>query len=250
MKNFTSTLVSSRPVRLACALPVALLALCGVGHAQAAAEEPQFKLTVGAYHFSQSGQGIDTNLRHTSQYGTTWLAYFHAGVLDVHQLRAGWERSFGRDVRVLPSLQLASNGFAGGSINVETGERWFAGAGLGRTNLRPYYSLNFDPNDAWSLTGGYRVEGGASYTVGMVRDNRLNPDQRHLHAIYRAPLAEGDRITLDLLYKSGLVAGASVHAVGVTATYDWPRFFVRLAYDPYTNFTPDHAVRLSVGTRF
>jgi PAS domain S-box-containing protein len=33
-------------------------------------------------------------------------------------------------------------------------------------------------------------------------------------------------------------------------TYDWPRFFVRLAYDPKTNFTPVDARRLSIGTRF
>ena len=37
---------------------------------------------------------------------------------------------------------------------------------------------------------------------------------------------------------------------GKKQIYDWPRFFVRLAFDPKVNFTPENMWRLSVGTRF
>jgi len=49
---------------------------------------------------------------------------------------------------------------------------------------------------------------------------------------------------------AGLVNGESISKVGATVTYDWPRFFIRLAYDPNTNFTPDNVWRVSIGSRF
>ena len=95
---------------------------------------PAFKLTIGSHRFSESGNGVDVNLRHTSVIGTAWLGYFDAVGLDAHQFRAGWDHSYGDEVRLSPSFQLASGGFVGGSINVETGKAWFVGAGYGRTN--------------------------------------------------------------------------------------------------------------------
>ncbi len=218
-------------------------------HADEHADNPNFKLTLGIQDFSESGRGVDVNLRHASELGNTWVGYFDANGLDAHQLRGGWDQSFGDTVRLSPSLQVASGGFVGGSINLETGKTWFVGAGYGRTNLRPYFNLNYDPNDAWSLSGGYRADG-VSYTLSYTRDDRENPDQQHLHAIYRAPVNGGDRLTADLLYKRGLVNGESISKLGATFTYDWPRTFVRLAYDPNTNFSSDNVVRVSVGTRF
>lgn len=212
--------------------------------------DPAFKLTVGWYRYSDSTSGVDTNLRHTSDLGNIWLGYFRYPAEDVGQWRTGWDRSFGSAVRVMPSLQWASGGFVGGSIQAETGSPWFTGAGLGRTNLRPYYNLNFDPNDSWLLTAGHRGVDGDAITLQMIRDNREHPDQRHFHAIYRTPMPEGQRFTLDALYKVGFVEDAKIRRFGFTATYDWPRFFVRVALDPKTNFTPLDAWRLSVGTRF
>ena len=217
---------------------------------EAATKDPAFKLTVGAYHFSQSGWGLDTNLRHTSKLGNVWGGYFRSAGLESRQWRAGWDHSFGDAVRVQPSIQTASGGHWGGSLNVETGERWVLGAGFGRTNLRPYYNLNFDPNDAWSLLVAWRDEGGRSLSASFIRDNRQNPDQRHFHLIWREPMPARERLTVDVLLKRGLVDSRWVSRAGATVTYDWPRFFARLAFDPYTNFTPDHAWRLSIGTRF
>ena len=229
---------------------VAAMAFSGTTYADEGGDGPAFKLTIGGHRFSESGNGVDVNLRHSSVLGTAWVGYFNASGLDAHQLRGGWEHSFGDSVRFLPSIQIASGGFVGGSINVETGKTWFVGAGLGRTNLRPYFNLNYDPNDAWSLSGGYRAADGVSYALSYTRDNRENPDQQHFHMVYRAPINDRDRFTLDVLYKRGLVNGDRISKVGATVTYDWPRYFIRLAYDPKTNFTPENVLRVSVGTRF
>ena len=239
---------NDRLVRLALLTVFALAPLTNAVAQEAPSAD--FKLTVSAFKFSESGSGVDVNVRHSSDYGNVWLGYFRAPRLDANQWRAGWDKSFGDAIRIQPSAQIASGGFVGGSLNVETGENWIVGAGLGRTNLRPYYNLNFDPNDAWSLLAGYRAASGQSYMAAYVRDNRENPDQQHVHLTSRTPLAGKERLTLDLLYKRGSVDGQRIRKVGGTVTYDWPQFFVRVAYDPNTNFTTDHAWRLNIGTRF
>ena len=224
--------------------------LVSVPAARAAGDDPAYKLTLGAYGFSDHSRGVDVNLRNTSEWGNSWVGYFRLPEQQVSQWRIGWDRSFGQAVRITPSAQLASGGFVGGSVQVEAGAPWFAGVGLGRTNLRPYYNLNFDPNDSWLVQAGHRGEDGRLVMAQMVRDNRQNPDQRHFHLLYRQPLAGGDRLTLDALYKVGLVEEQRIRRWGGTIAYDWPRVFVRLARDPDTNFTPLDAWRLSFGARF
>lgn len=224
---------------------VAALLVAGPVHA---GDDP-FKLTAGYYRMSENGNAVDVNLRHSSDYGNAWLGYFRAPAIEARQWRAGWDRSFGEAVRLQPSVQVASGGFVGGSLNVETGSTWVAGAGLGRTNLRPYYNLNFDPNDSWTLLAAYRADGGRSLSASYVRDNRQNPDQQHFHLTLREPVGESRRLTVDVLYKRGLVDGSRIARAGATVTWDWAKYFVRLAYDPKTNFTLDDAWRLSVGIR-
>ena len=220
--------------------------------AQAAVQvdKPANKLTLGGYHFADTGNAGDINLRHSNDYGDTWLGYYHSSARDEHQGRAGWNNTF--DVGVLrftPAAQIASRGYVTGSVAVETGETWFIGAGFGRTNLRPNWNLNFDPNDSWMLSGGWRGDG-QSLALQWIRDNRENPDQRHMHVVYRTTLSNGERATLDILHKRGLVDGESIRKTGASFTFDWPRYFVRLAYDPKVNFTTEDMWRLSVGTRF
>jgi hypothetical protein len=252
-----TAVLSAWPGALRGALVACLLLQVADVAAQADPEVPKeeagaraFKLTVGWYRFSDASDAGDVNLRHSSDLGNLWAGYSRQPEQDVSQWRGGWDRSFGDDVRIQPSIQFASGGFVGGSIGVEAGSPWFAGAGLGRTNLRPYYNLNFDPNDSWVLTAGRRSEDGQVLMVTMVRDNRENPDQRHVHLAWRQPIAGGERLTLDALWKKGLVDDEMIQRWGFTATYDWPAFFVRLAWDPNANFTPQDMWRLSVGTRF
>jgi hypothetical protein len=218
-----------------------------------------FKLTTGLYQYS-SGDGqisnaIDINLRHSSSIGNVWLGHFVWQAQDLTQDRLGWDNTIARsspigEVRVIPSLQLATGGAWNGSLGVETGENWFVGTGLGRTNLRDSVSLNFDPNDAVSLSGGYRWADSQALSFMLVRDNRLNPDQRHLHLIYRKPLPDQHRLTLDFLFKSGLVEGEAIERTGLALTYDWPRWFMRVSYDPKANFTAQDLWRLAMGARF
>lgn len=214
-------------------------------------EEAQpFKLTLGSYQFSGGGSGTDVNLRHTSSLGNLWLGYFDFARDHVSQWRAGWDRTLGDQVRVTPSMQVASHQFVGGSLQVETGDPWFVGAGLGRTNLKPYWNLNFDPNDSYTLSAGHRAAGGQTLALQYIRDNRENPDQRHLHVYWRQPMPDRQRLTLDLLYKQGIVDDRMIRRWGASATYDWPAVFLRVAYDPYANFGPDRQRRFSVGARF
>jgi hypothetical protein len=229
---------------------LALAALLGCLAGTAGADETHFKLTAADYATAGKTVGADWNLRYSGSPGNAWLGYYRDRVAGAGQWRGGWDSSFGDSVRVAPSVQVAAGGFVGGSLQFETGAPYFIGAGFGRTNLRPYWNLNFDPNDSWLLSAGYRGDAGQSLTTQYVRDNRQNPDQRHLHVVYRQPLAGGERLTVDLLHKQGLVDGVEIRRWGLALTYDWPRFFVRLAYDPKVNFTPDDMLRVSLGTRF
>jgi hypothetical protein len=221
----------------------------------ALSEEPSLKFTTGVYALSggalPSSHGLDVNLRQSSQLGNIWGAWYRSPEAQVSQPRMGWDNSFDMPRwRVMPSVQIASGGFMGGSLSVETGETFFAGVGLGRTNLRPYVNLNFDPNDAWMASLGYRWSSMQSLSMQVVKDNRQNPDQQHLHALYRSPLPNGQRLTLDLLFKSGLVEERMVHRTGLSVTYDFPHYFTRIAYDPVINFTPQSMWRVSVGARY
>ena len=135
-------------------------------------------------------------------------------------------------------------GFVGVSVSVETGDTWFVGAGVGRTNLRNYANLNFDPNDAWMLSGGYRWASSRSLAVQVVRDYPLNPDQQNVHLVYRTPINGDYRLTLDLLQKKGLVGGVPISRSGLSVAYDWPRYFVHVAWDPQVNFTTQDMLRL------
>lgn len=239
------------------------LGACSLAAFAQDAETQAWKFTLGMY--PQHGgnapavNGTDLNLRYSATWGNSWVGFSQsqatgADATSTHQVRAGWDATWPLGPenawRLQPSLQMASGGFWGGSLMVETGERWFAGAGLGRTNLRPYVNLNFDPNDAWMLSGGYRWGDSRSLSALVVRDNRQNPDQQHIHLVYRTPVAEGQRLTLDVLHKRGLVEGQWVRRVGASVTYDWPQWFVRLAYDPKANFGPQDMWRLSTGVRF
>ena len=237
-------------------LAALLLSPIAVAHAAEEAVQPiSYKFTAGHYQLSGGGlpaaAGLDVNLRATGRFGNAWLGWYGAPSQDVKQVRAGWDSSYALGpVRLMPSLQIASGGFVGGSVSLEAGDIWFVGVGAGRTNLRNYANLNFDPNDAWMLSGGYRWADNRSLALQVVRDNRLNPDQQNVHVVYRTPVNVNHRLTLDLLQKKGLVDGVSISRFGLSVGYDWPSYFVRVAWDPQVNFTAQDMLRLSVGTRF
>ena len=251
MTSCASGQLSTKGALLVTVLTVTTIlgAPAGAQSEDAPVDKPAYKLTLGRYHFSETGSATDLNLRHTDDLGDTWIGYYESSQRDEHQARAGWDNTFNLGpLRLMASAQIASHGYLNGSVGLETGERWYAGAGFGRTNLKPNWNLNFDPNDSWTVSLGWRIDG-ESIGLLWVRDDRENPDQRHIHAVYRKALPNNQRVTLDLLHKRGLVEGETVRKTGASLTYDWPRFFIRVAFDPKVNFTNEDMWRLSVGTR-
>jgi hypothetical protein len=212
-------------------------------------EDPPWKLTVGYYQYQDYGAG-DLNLRWRADDTDAWAGVYHDPDFGT-QARLGADTSIAlaKYIQLQPSLQLATGGFVGGSINLQVGKEWFGLAGIGRTDLKTYYNLNFDPNDALTFGAGHQAEDGTTYTLFVVADDRLHTGQRDWHLTARLPFTAG-RATLDLLHKNGESDVGYVSAWGFSGTWDWPKWFVRLAYDPYQNFSAQNAWRLATGVRF
>ena len=227
---------------------VALIASNAI-HADDTKQEFHWKLTAGDYRYDDYS-GTDINLRWNSDDTHAWIGAYHDRQFG-SQSRAGFDTSIEltRYLQLQPSLQLATRGFLGGSLNLQFGGTVFGVIGLGRTNLKPYFNLNFDPNDAVTYGMGYRYEGGQVITAFAVIDNRLGTHQQDWHLNARLPV-NASRLTLDVLYKQGTSDVGPITAWGYSATWDWPRWFLRLARDPYQNFSAQDAWRFAAGVRF
>lgn len=220
-------------------------------------EPPERKLTFGRYALGgAAGTGTDLNLRWRQGACTLWLGAYQDGDFG-RQLRAGWEQGLdggsllGQPLQWLTSLQLASRGFVGGSLSAQWGAPFYGQLGWGRTNLRPYANLNFDPNDAISAAVGWQGEGGRQLALSVIADDRLGTGQQHHHLTLRWPLPPGLRLTADLLHKQGQGDGGPVRAWGWSLALDGQGgWFARLARDPKQNFGVQDAWRLSGGWRF
>lgn len=215
----------------------------------------EYKLTVGSYHYSAPDSdrysGQDLNLRVRQDDTNAWVAAYHDRVFG-SQARTGFDTTLtlAPDLSLQPSLQAATRGFLGGSVNLQYGDPWFAVVGWGRTNLKPYYNLNWDPNDAITVGAGWHGKEGRTLSVTLIADDRLHTHQRDLHFYSRWPVSPDLRLTLDLLHKTGLGDSGEVNAWGWSATLDLPHWFLRLAHDPKQNFSTQDADRVSVGVRF
>lgn len=244
-----------------CIAPWALAGLiwAGPSAAQAPTDPGELKLTMGRYHMSGGGvdamNGSDINLRWRRDGRTLWLGVYQDGEVG-RQLRLGWDDQWALagtgawPLQLLPSLQLASGGFVGGSLALQLGQPFYVQVGIGRTNLKPYANLNFDPNDALSAVLGWQGEGGRQLALSVIADDRLHTGQQHHHLTLRWPLPQALRLTADLLHKQGQGEGGAVNAWGWSLGLDGERWFARLARDPRQNFSAQDAWRLSGGRRF
>ncbi len=214
-----------------------------------APESLPWKLTLGEYNYS-SYLGSDVNLRWRSSDTSAWLGAYSDQVFGT-QLRAGADTSWslGKYVQLQPSLQAASRGFLGGSITLQVGGDWYVLAGFGRTDSRPYFNLNFDPNDALTFGAGHHAENGMTYLIFVVADDRFHTGQRDWHANVQIPVG-ASHATVDVLRKSGLTDTGPITGWGFSANWDWPRYFLRIAYDPHQNFSSQNAWRFVSGLRF
>jgi hypothetical protein len=223
------------------------------GEDDGAAEHWAFKLTPSLYSTSNERNAIDINLRANLGDHALWLGYYRRDG-EFQQARTGYEytaqTTFGK---LVPSLQLATHGFVGASLNAEIGDdSVFALLGLGRTNTRDYFNLNFDPNDALLYGIGTRRLADSTWTLFRVSDNRLHTGQRITHLVWRFQSGARQRWTLDAFAKAGRATpdDEPVSAGGLSATYDFDDKFIRVARDPKVNFTRDDMTRISFGLRF
>ena len=212
----------------------------------------QFKITPSVYQTKDQPDASDLNLRASEDAHTMWIGqYDQAG--NFHQTRLGYEYALNTDWgQVTPSMQAASGGFWGGSLNAQWGKTTYLIVGWGRTNLRPYYNLNFDPNDAITLGLGGWLTPTHQWSVWRTQDDRLQTGQRVTHLLWRYHLPDGQRLTIDAASKKGRSDPSSdlVKGVSLSTTWDWSRYFVRLAWDQKVNFSADDQKRLSVGWHF
>jgi hypothetical protein len=210
-----------------------------------------YKFTASSYRVSDGNNAIDLNLRGNTDDWTFWGGYYtaHDGF---RQARTGLERNLDYgNVRLVLSGQLASRGFVGGSISGEVGGATFAILGFGRTNLRDYYNLNFDPNDAVTIGIGHRSGAGFAASLFTTFDDRLGTGQRVTHAVIRSQPTPATRLTIDLFHESDRgVDAPPVSATGLAVTVDVQPYFIKLASDPKVNFTNNRMTRFSLGMRF
>jgi hypothetical protein len=223
------------------------------GEPEAASHEAwAFKLTPSFYATTNTHDATDLNLRANLGPHATWIGWYRRGS-EFEQTRAGYEFTaqlpFGQ---LVPSLQVASHGFSGGSLNAQIGDTVYALAGIGRTNTRDYYNLNFDPNDSVVLGAGTRLIPRTNLSLYNVRDDRLGTGQSVTHLVWRYNPDARQRWTIDLSTKRGRpVADADmVSGDALSVTLDVGDVFVRFARDRKVNFSNEDQTRFSLGLRF
>lgn len=217
-----------------------------------AADTWTFKLTPSYYVTSHTKDAIDLNLRANYGQHAIWLGHYRRDG-EFEQTRTGYEYTAQISyLQLVPSLQLATRGFAGGSINAQVGGEIYALLGFGRTNMRDYYNLNFDPNDSVTFGIGTSLLPKSTLSLFTVKDDRLHTDQIVTHAVWRISLEDHQRWTVDLSSKQGRATpdDESVSGNALSVTYDNRDKFFRLAQDRKVNFTNEDQTRLTAGLRF
>ncbi len=226
----------------------------GWAHAQGAPTDPEwaFKLTPSWYATHHETQAADVNLRGNLGQHTTWVGQYVRGN-EFQQTRFGYEYNanfaWGQ---MVPSLQIASKGFVGGSLNFQIGGANYLLTGLGRTNLKDYYNLTFDPNDSYVIGVGSKAIPGHVFNLFSVRDNRLHTGQTVTHGMWRWQINDAQRLVTDFSRKTGrLTANAPpVQGNALSVTYDIGNHFFRVAKEQKVNFTDHDQHRISAGFRF
>lgn len=236
--------------------PALLTLLCTlpcIAQAQAVDESHwSFKLTPSVYSNRDAAQATDLNLRGNLGPHALWVGQYRQSGFG-EQTRTGYEYTASPGWgQVVYSLQAAERGFFGGSVTSQIGHEVYAIAGWGRTNLRTYYNLNFDPNDAITLgVGGWW---GPQHQISVLRIqyDRLHTGQRVTHLVWRYHPDSQHRLTVDVADKRGRVDadGLWLQGSSVSLTWDWQGHFARAAVDRKVNFSDDTQTRLSVGWRF
>ena len=217
-----------------------------------ATEAWRFKLTPAVYVTTGQTTATDINLRANRQDHALWVGHYQQNG-NGQQTRAGYEYTVSTEWgQIVPSLQAATGGFVGGSANLQIGQQLYGIVGWGRTNLRNYYNLNFDPNDAITLGVGGWWTPQHQWSFFRVQDDRLKTGQKITHLLWRYHPDNKERLTVDLAYKQGRADAEStlVRGHSLTLGWDWQDYFVKAAIDQKVNFSENNQKRLSIGYRF
>jgi hypothetical protein len=235
---------------------LALAGMAAAGPAASSTPEAEawaFKVTSALYAERDAPLATDQNLRGNLGDHTAWVGHYQRGG-QFAQTRAGYEYTFKLPVgQVIGSAQAATHGFAGGSITGQLGsESVWAIVGLGRTNLKPYYNLSFDPNDSVVVGAGLRARPGAVLSVFTVADDRLGTGQKVTHVVWRERYGKDQRLTIDFVHKTGSPEAGLPGAPGkgLTVTYDHGNLFARIGREQKVNFTASDQTRFAAGFRF
>ena len=216
------------------------------------AETWAFKLTPSYYATTHQRDATDINLRANHGPHAVWLGYYRRGD-EFEQTRTGYEYTAQLPyTQLVPSLQLASHGFVGGSLTAQIGQPVYVILGFGRTNTRDYYNLNFDPNDSLVFGLGTTLLPQSNLSLFTVKDDRLHTGQIVTHLVWRWSSDDHQRWIVDLSRKHGRASADEEMVSGgaLSITYDYRDVFVRLARDQKVNFTRDDQTRVSLGLRF
>ena len=217
-----------------------------------------WKATLGSYRDSTThATATDVNLRGNTQDTKFWLGYYQDQD-NFTQSRAGVEQStrLGAYGQLISSLQVASGGFVGGSLTWDGKQDGVDGfsplLGWGRTNVKTYYNLNFDPNDSVLWGASYSQSKLGQISLYQIFDDRLHTGQRVTHLVWRGVLPNTWGVTVDAFERTGAsdVGEPRVKGNGLSLTVDVRDYFVRVVYDQNANFTDVNMTRLAVGFRF
>ena len=180
-----------------------------------------WKLTLGHYFYG-SYAGDDLNLRWQRGDTHAWTGLYRDPAFG-SQLRAGIDgvMSLGRYAQLQPSLQAATQGFVGGGLTLQAGNAWFGLAGIGRTNLRPYFNLNFDPNDAVTL--GFCIATRPATSTPSMRSPTIACTRGSgTTTCWRGCRWPADGSPSMCCARTGLGDAGPVSGWGLSLTCDWP----------------------------
>lgn len=154
-------------------------------------------------------------------------------------------------VRVTPSLFSSDGSLSGGGVWFGQGDTWRLAVGSRRQPAKT--GLGFTPGmgETSLVTASYVWADRESLSLQWVRQRDSELGQRTLHLVYGTRWAGNQSMKFGLSAISGWEpVGGSQQRVGLSVGYDWPSYFVKVAYDPQVNFTARDEVRVSWGTRF
>jgi len=216
-------------------------------------EAVAWKLTTTYYYTTSEPGAYDVNLRGVYGPHTGWVGYYDQPG-EFRQARVGYEYNLRLPLaQTVFSAQYASQGFLGGSVTSAVGGDVYGVIGISRTNEKPYFNLNFDPNDAWTFGVGAHLPHEGTFTLYQIHGEWIAAGQRVTHAVYRMKPTPDTRLSIDAFYKYGPLdsdQGGTVRTGGLSVAFDYRAWFARIAWDPKVNFTPNDMLRIAVGLRF